>query len=45
MCGLEENFFSIGGNLASLGLEQSLGRVRVIDQLGRVLMEESRQFF
>jgi len=45
MCGLEEDFFSIGRNLASEGLEQNLGRVRVIDQLSRVLMEESRQFF
>jgi len=45
MCGLEEDFFNIGRNLASEGLEQNLGRVRVIDQLSRVLMKESRQFF
>ena len=45
MRSLEEGFFSIGRNLASEGLEQNLGRVRVIDQLSRVLMEESRQFF
>ena len=40
MCSLEEDFFSIGRNLASEGLEQSLGRVRVIDQLGCILMKE-----
>jgi len=45
MCGLEEDFINISRNLASESLEQSLGRVRVIDQLSRVLMEESRQFF
>jgi len=45
MCGLEEDFFGIGRNLASEGFEQSLGRIRVIDQLSRDLMEESRQFF
>jgi len=45
MCGLEEDFFSIGRNLASEGLEQNFGQVRVIDQLSCVLMEESRQFF
>jgi len=45
MCGLEENFFSVGWNLASEGLEQNLGRVRVIDELSRVLMEECRPFF
>ena len=45
MCGLEDGFFSIGRDLASEGLEQNLGQVRVIDQLSRVLMEESRQLF
>jgi len=42
MCGLEEDFFDIGWNLASESLEQNLGRVRVIDQLCRILMKESR---
>jgi hypothetical protein len=42
MCGLEEDFFGIGRNLASEGLEQSFGQVRVIDQLSSILMEESR---
>jgi len=45
MCGLEKDFFGIGRNLASEGLEQNLGRIRVINQLSRVLMEEGRQFF
>jgi len=45
MCGLEEDFFDIGRNLASERLEQNFGWVRVVDQLSRVLMEESRQFF
>jgi hypothetical protein len=41
MRSLEENFFGVGRNLASEGLEQNLGWVRVIDQLSRVLMKES----
>jgi hypothetical protein len=31
MCGLEEGFLGIGRNLASKGLQQNLGRVRIID--------------
>jgi len=45
MCGLEKDFLGIGRNLASEGLEQNLGWVGVIDQLCRILVEESRQFF
>jgi len=45
MCGLEEDFLDIGRNMASEGLEQNFGWIRVVDQLSRVLMEESRQFF
>jgi len=41
MRNLEENFIGIGRNLASEGLEQNIGQVRAIDQLSRVLMEES----
>jgi len=41
MCGLEKDFLGIGRNLASEGLEQNLGWVRVIDQWCRILMEES----
>jgi len=41
MCGLEKDFLGIGRNLASERLEQSLGWVRVIDQLCCILMEES----
>ena len=37
---LEENLLGIGRNLASESLEQGLGRIRVVDQLGRVLMKE-----
>jgi len=42
MCGLEKDFLGIGGNLASEGLEQNFGRIGVINQLSRILMEESR---
>jgi len=42
MCGQEEGFFNIGRNLVSESLEQNLGRVRVINQLSYVLMEEGR---
>jgi len=45
MCSLEEDFFDIGWNLASGSPKQNLGWVRVIDQLCRILMKESRQFF
>jgi len=45
MRSLEEDFFNIGRDLASEGLEQNFGWVRVIDQLSRVLMEEGRKFF
>jgi len=37
---MKKDFFGIGRNLASEGLEQGLGRVGVINQLGYVLMEE-----
>jgi len=37
---LEEDFFGIGRNLASEGLEQDFGWVGVINQLGRVLVKE-----
>jgi hypothetical protein len=39
MCSLEEGFFDIGRNLISKGLEQGLGWVRIVDQLGCVLMK------
>jgi hypothetical protein len=45
MCGLEEDFFDIGWDLASESSEQNLGWVGVIDQLRRVLVKEGRQFF
>jgi len=41
MCGLEKDFIDIGRNLASEGLEQNLGWIGVIDQLCRILVEES----
>jgi hypothetical protein len=37
---LKEDFFGIGRNLASKGPEQRFGRVRIIDQLGCILMKE-----
>jgi len=40
VCSLKEDFLSIGRDLASEGLEQSLGWVGVINQLGRVLVKE-----
>jgi len=42
MCGLEEDFFNIGWDLASESPKQNLGWVGVIDQLCRVLMKEGR---
>jgi len=37
---LEEDLLGFGRNLASESLEQGLGRIGVINQLGRVLMKE-----
>jgi len=42
MCGLEEDFFDIGWDLASENPEQNHGWVGVINQLCCVLMKEGR---
>jgi len=42
---LEEDLLGIGRNLACESLEQGLSWIRVINQLGRILMKEGRQVF
>ncbi len=42
MCSLAEGIFGIDRNLASKGLEQGLGWVRIVDQLSCVLMKYGR---
>jgi len=39
VCSLKQDFFYIGWDLASKGLEQSFGWIRVIDQLGSILVQ------
>jgi hypothetical protein len=45
MGGLEKDFFDIGWNLTTKGLKQSFGWVRIINQLGSILMKQSQQVF
>jgi len=40
MGSLEKNFFGIGWNLTAKGLEQSFGWIRIINQLGSILMQQ-----
>ena len=39
VCNLKQDFFYIGLDLASKGLEQSFGWIRFIDQLGSILVQ------
>jgi hypothetical protein len=39
VCSLKQDFFYIGWDLASKRLEQSFGRIRVIDHLGNILVQ------
>jgi len=40
MSSMKENLFGIGWNLTTKGLKQSFGWVRIINQLGSILMEQ-----
>jgi len=39
VCSFKQSFFCIGSDLASKGLKQSFSWVRVIDQLGSILVQ------
>jgi hypothetical protein len=45
VCSLKQDFFCIGWDLAPKGLKQSFGRVRIIDQLSGILMQQNQQVF
>jgi len=45
VCSLKQDFFCIGWDLASKGLKQGFGWVRVIDQLSGILMQQNQQVF
>jgi hypothetical protein len=45
MGSLEKNLFRISWNLTAKGLKQSFGWIRIINQLGGVLMQHGQQVF
>jgi len=45
VCGLKQDFFCVGWDLASNGFKQSFGWIGVIDQLGSISMQQDQQVF
>jgi len=45
MGSLEKNLLSIGWNLTAKGLKPSFGWIRIINQLGSILMQQGQHVF